>query len=208
MHMAKFEFPFPWICQGSTHKWVGKLQPEKDKLLYTASGRNPRWPSKQWYCWWFRNRAITTWDVKKPCKYWGKLPTSTGEPDFWPATVVLDLGTFFRDAQTFLPEFKKDLLTYETNGLDSCIFFRSLPWDSSPWFTTIEGRIFLGNFSLGIWRSKSKWIQSPGGQAHCCSFSSQFLWRSQLRSQCGESCTTCWRETWRLRVISQKKWLP
>ena len=28
------------------------------------------------YCWW--KNSCTTWDVSNPCKYWDKLPTSTG----------------------------------------------------------------------------------------------------------------------------------
>ena len=32
------------------------------------------------YCWW--KKSSTTWDVQKPCKWWDKLPTSTGSQDF------------------------------------------------------------------------------------------------------------------------------
>ena len=37
-----------------------------------------------WYCWWLK--SCTTWNVKKPCKWWNKLPTSpqlVWSPDFF-----------------------------------------------------------------------------------------------------------------------------
>ena len=45
--------------QPTDHPWRVKSQPE----IHWINGT---------YCWWFRNPA-------KPCKYWDKLPTSTGD---------------------------------------------------------------------------------------------------------------------------------
>ena len=38
-------------------------------------------------------QKYSTWDVWKPCKWWDKLPTSTGWPDFWTINSTIRLMT-------------------------------------------------------------------------------------------------------------------
>ena len=64
------------------------LANDKPKLIRVASHLLSRWYPYMlqycWYCWWFRNPAITTWDGPKTLyTSWDTLPTSTGLPDFF-----------------------------------------------------------------------------------------------------------------------------
>ena len=105
-------------------KHLARAKDEVRNSTFWEPLRHPMKLNANWHCWWFRNPAITTWDVKKNvvnnginyyyyCSWWS--------PDFWTINSisfnVAPWGCFSSRKITF-QRFQSSRLSWEPKGPD------------------------------------------------------------------------------------------
>ena len=104
------------------------LELRSEKKIGRSIGFGLMYQSHGWYCWWFRNPAITTWDGAETLQNHGqKLPTSTGA-GFRPPTVWVNYPKLKLTANT-APDFFFEIHRLIHGGFSSL----SCWWSKFSW---------------------------------------------------------------------------